>query len=608
MTDGPPAPQPPASSDTADLARANGRLILTRWAAGGLVLLATYISVAVLRLPLPTPALYWVGAAILAYNTLLTLLIRRAGADNNGPPARSLRSLILLQVGLDWLALTVFLQLTGGATSPAIPLLGIHMLLVTILLASPAQYLYLAIGLGALVTIAVLEYQGVLPHYNVIPAIPPDLYLDPVYVTAQVGLFAVAAASSVILASDVVSRLRRRERQVTALLSTAEALSATLSLNEVLDRFAQNAALALHAPCASIRLVEEGSERLPMVASHGLSRAYKDKGPVLVSKSPLDREALAGRVVIVPNVYSDSRIQYPVAMELERLKSVIVAPITLRRGPVGVLRAYSREANAFDEQSAEFLLAIARQGAAAIENAMSFKALQEEDQARAQFVRTVTHELRSPTSGAQSLLRVLMHQHADQLTDQQQEILHRVDARLEVLANLVDDLLALAKSKTAGFQADPEVIDLSPLLHQLIDRYRSEASAKQIRMETHLPETPVRVLATQEGIGLIFGNLLSNAIKYTPPGGRVTLTLVREQDTAQVRVADTGIGIPEAEHPRLWEEFWRASNARKSGIAGTGLGLSIVRRLVEGLGGLITFRSAEGQGTTFTVALPCLEG
>ncbi len=607
MTEGPPAPQSPTLTDTADLARANGRLILTRWAAGSLVLLAAFVSVTVLRLPLPTPELYWVGAAILAYNALLSLLIQRAGADPDGPPARSLQRFILLQVGLDWLALTVFLQLTGGATSPAIPLLGIHMLLVTILLPSPAQYLYLAIGLGALVTIAVLEYQGVLPHYNVIPGIPPDLYLDPVYVTAQVGLFSVAAASSVILATDVVSRLRRRERQVTALLRTAEALSATLSLGEVLDRFAQNAALALHAPSASIRLLEEGSERLPMVASYGLSRAYMEKGPVFLSKSPLDREALAGRVVIIRNVLTDNRIQYPVAMELERLMSVIVAPITLRRGPVGVLRAYSRDAGAFDEQSAEFLLAIARQGAAAIENAMSFKALQEEDQARAQFVRTVTHELRSPTSGAQSLLRVLLHQHADQLTDQQHEILHRVDARLEVLATLVDDLLALAKSKTAGFQADPEPLDLSALLPQLVDRYRSDATAKQIHLESQVPQIPVRVLATQEGIGLIFGNLLSNAVKYTPPGGRVTLTLVREQDTAQVRVADNGIGIPESEHPRLWEEFWRASNARKSEISGTGLGLSIVRRLVEGFGGLITFRSAEGQGTTFTVALPCLE-
>lgn len=598
--------QSPELSDTSALARANSRLILTRWVAGALVLLATFVCVTVLQLPLPAPALYLVGTAILLYNAVLSLLIRQAGMARQNPPASTLQWFILLQVGLDWLALTIFLQLTGGATSPAIPLLGIHMLLVTILLPSPAQYIYLVIGLGGLVAISILEYLGLLPHYNVIPGIPPDLYLDPVYVAAQVGLFAVAAASSVILASDVMSRLRRRERQVTALLRTSEALSSTLSLSEVLDRFAENAALALHAPSASIRLVEEGSERLPMVASYGLSRAYMDKGPVFLSKSPLDREALSGQVVIIRNILADSRIQYPVAMQLERLKSVIVAPITLRRGPAGVLRAYSREPGAFDEQSAEFLLAIARQGAAAIENALSFKALQEEDQARAQFVRTVTHELRSPTSGAQSLLRVLRHQHADQLTDQQRDILQRVDARLEVLADLVDDLLALAKSKTAGFQADPEPLDLTALLPQLADRHRSDSTHKDVELEVQLPETPVHVLATQEGIGLIFGNLLSNAVKYTPPGGRVTLTMLREDDTAQVTVADTGIGIPEPEQKRLWDEFWRASNARNSAITGTGLGLSIVKRLVEGFGGMITFRSVEGKGTTFTVALPCV--
>jgi signal transduction histidine kinase len=604
VAEGQPAPQSPDLSEHSDLARANGRLILTRWAAGVLVLLATAFSVSVLHLPLPTPALYLVGAAILAYNALLSLYVRRSAGSGSGLPARSLQRLILLQVALDWLALTAFLQLTGGATSPAIPLLGIHMLLVTILLPSPAQYVYLAVGLGALVAVAVLEYRGVLPHHTVIPGIPPDLYLDPVYVAAQIGLFAVAAASSVVLASDVVSRLRRRERQVTALLRTSEALSATLSLNAVLDRLAENAALALHAPSASIRLLEEGSERLPMVASYGLSRAYMEKGPVYLSKSPLDREALAGRVVIIRNVATDGRIQYPVAMELERLKSVIVAPIALRRGPVGVLRAYSREVGAFDPQSAEFLLAIARQGAAAIENAMSFRALQEEDQARAQFVHTITHELRSPTSGAQSLLRVLRHQHADQLTDQQQEILQRVEARLEVLANLVDDLLALAKSKTAGFQADPETLDLTMLLPQLAERYHADATAKNIQLELQFPETPTRVLATQEGIGLVIGNLLSNAVKYTPAGGRVTLALSRDGETAQIRVADTGIGIPEGEHARLWEEFWRASNARNSAVSGTGLGLSIVKRLVDGMGGRIAFQSAEGRGTTFTLSLP----
>lgn len=607
MTEGPNPPQAPEASDPSDLSRANSRLILTRWAAGVLVIVATLVCVGLLQLPLPVPALYGVGLAILLYNGLLTVFYRRARSRPQGASLPALQRLVVLQVALDWLALTVFLQLTGGATSPAIPLLGIHTLLVTILFPSPAPFVYLALALGTLVMLAVLQYQGVLPHYNVIPSMPADLYLDPVYIAAQVGLFSVAAASTVLLASDVMGRLRRRERQVTALLRTSEALSATLSLNEVLERFAQNTALALHVPSASIRLLEEGSERLPMVASFGLSRAYQDKGPVYLSKSPLDREALAGSVVIIPDILADQRIQYPVAMDLERIRSVIVAPITLRSGPVGVLRAYSRAKDAFDGQSSEFVLAIARQGAAAIENALSFKALQEEDQARAQFVRTVTHELRSPTSGAQSLLRALLHQQSAQLTEQQRDILQRIEARLEVLATLVNDLLALAKSKTAGFQSEPEPQDLTALLRRLADRHSTDAATKQVQLEVLLPKAPVRVLASEEGLGLVFENLLSNAVKYTPSGGKVTLSLAREQNSIQIRVADTGIGIPAAEQARLWEEFWRASNARKSEIPGTGLGLSIVKRLVEGFGGMITVRSVEGKGTTFTVALPELE-
>ncbi len=607
MTDGTTDLQVPPASDPTDLAGANSRLILTRWAAGLLVLVGTYIGLVPLGLPLPTPQLYWVGVAILMYNALLRLLTRRALDPPDTGRGRRLQRLIVLQIGLDWLALTIFLQLTGGATSPAIPLLGIHMLLVTILLPSPAQVLYLALGIGSLATIAILEYNSLLPHHAVIPGIPTELFRDPVYVMAQVGLFTVAASSTVALASDVMSRLRRRERQVTALLQTSQALSATLSLNEVLDRLARGAALAMQAPSASIRLLEEGSDRLPMVAAYGLSRAYQEKGPVYVSQSALDREALSGRVVIVANTIDDPRIQYASAMEAEGLRSVIVAPIASRRGPVGVLRAYSRELGAFDDQSAEFALAIARQGGAAIENALSYEALHKEDQARAQFVRTVTHELRSPTSGAQSLLRALLHQHGTELTEQQRDILHRVDARLNVLTDLVNDLLALAKSKTAGFQADPERVDLSGMLRQILGQYASEATARELRLQYHAPQAKVEVLATEEGIGLIFGNLLSNALKYTPSGGAVDVRLVVEKDTALVHVADTGIGIPEAEHRRLWEEFWRASNARKSHISGTGLGLSIVKRLVEGFGGMITVQSVEGQGTTFTVSLPRME-
>ena len=596
------------SEDPADLQRTVGRLILTRWVAGLMVIAGTFLASVRFGLDLPATQLYLVGASILAYNGLLSLMWRRDRDGNPAVPVPRSQRLLILQILLDWLALLVFIHLTGGATSPAIPVLGIHMLMVTILLPSPAQYVYLAMGLAGLALVAVLEYQGALAHYSLLPAIPADIYQDPLYVAAQIGFFAIAASATVVLASDVMARLRRREQQVTALLATAQALSATLSLDEVLNRLARNAALALQAPSASIRLLEEDGESLPMVASFGLSRAYQDKGQVEVSRSLLDREALAGQVVIIHDAATDERIQYPVHVRQEGIRSVIVAPILGRRGPLGVLRVYSGQSAAFDERAGEFVLAIARQGAAAMENALSFEALQQEDQARAQFVRTITHELRSPVSGAQSLLRALLHQQAGNLTDQQLDILTRVEVRLNILTELVEDLLDLAKSKTAGFQAELTSVDLGAALSAIAARFEPEAKAKGIDLSYTGPEGGVLIAATEEGLGLVFGNLISNAIKYTPAGGKVSVELASMPEGTTVQVRDSGIGIPADEQSHLWEEFWRASNARQSQVPGTGLGLSIVKRLVESFGGLISFHSTQDRGTTFTVVLPPSSG
>lgn len=596
------------SENPADLQRTVGRLILTRWVAGLMVIAGTFLASVRFGLDLPATQLYLVGASILAYNGLLSLMWRRDRDGNPAVPVPRSQRLLILQILLDWLALLVFIHLTGGATSPAIPVLGIHMLMVTILLPSPAQYVYLAMGLAGLALVAVLEYQGALAHYSLLPAIPADIYQDPLYVAAQIGFFAIAASATVVLASDVMARLRRREQQVTALLATAQALSATLSLDEVLNRLARNAALALQAPSASIRLLEEDGESLPMVASFGLSRAYQDKGQVEVSRSLLDREALAGQVVIIHDAATDERIQYPVHVRQEGIRSVIVAPILGRRGPLGVLRVYSGQSAAFDERAGEFVLAIARQGAAAMENALSFEALQQEDQARAQFVRTITHELRSPVSGAQSLLRALLHQQAGNLTDQQLDILTRVEVRLNILTELVEDLLELAKSKTAGFQAELTSVDLGAALSAIAARFEPEAKAKGIDLSYTGPEGGVLTAATEEGLGLVFGNLISNAIKYTPAGGKVSVELASMPEGTTVQVRDSGIGIPADEQSHLWEEFWRASNARQSQVPGTGLGLSIVKRLVESFGGLISFHSTQDRGTTFTVVLPPSSG
>jgi hypothetical protein len=188
------------SENPADLQRTVGRLILTRWVAGLMVIAGTFLASVRFGLDLPATQLYLVGASILAYNGLLSLMWRRDRDGNPAVPVPRSQRLLILQILLDWLALLVFIHLTGGATSPAIPVLGIHMLMVTILLPSPAQYVYLAMGLAGLALVAVLEYQGALAHYSLLPAIPADIYQDPLYVAAQIGFFAIAASATVALA------------------------------------------------------------------------------------------------------------------------------------------------------------------------------------------------------------------------------------------------------------------------------------------------------------------------------------------------------------------------------------------------------------------------
>jgi two-component system sensor histidine kinase/response regulator len=219
------------------------------------------------------------------------------------------------------------------------------------------------------------------------------------------------------------------------------------------------------------------------------------------------------------------------------------------------------------------------------------------------FTTMVAHELRSPVGGAQSLLRVLLRGLAGELTDKQREILGRVEARMDELMDLINDLLTLAASKTITPDEPLKRVPLRPQLQNVIDRFSAQAQDKHIRLIYTAPEENVEVQATEDGLDKIFSNLISNAIKYTPEGGEVRINVTADESRAKVSVSDTGIGIPQDALSKIWDEFYRAKNAKKTGITGTGLGLSIARQYAETAGGSIDVQSVEGEGTTFTVVL-----
>jgi len=238
----------------------------------------------------------------------------------------------------------------------------------------------------------------------------------------------------------------------------------------------------------------------------------------------------------------------------------------------------------------------------------AYQRLEELENEKAQFILTLTHELRAPVATIQSLLGAMAFALGEELSARAKDLLGRANRRVMALLHLVNDLLDVAKERHKFGTMEPRPVDLGKVLRNVGEAFQGRAEEKQMTLELEGLETDVVVLGDPEGLERLFGNLVSNAINYTNPGGQVRVRLSVAPDPAPgqvvVSVQDTGIGIPEESRRRLFEEFYRAPNAKKMLEHGTGLGLTICQRIVEEHQGRIEVESEEHVGSTFTVTLP----
>jgi signal transduction histidine kinase len=222
---------------------------------------------------------------------------------------------------------------------------------------------------------------------------------------------------------------------------------------------------------------------------------------------------------------------------------------------------------------------------------------------KSSFLQVAAHELRSPVSGAQSLVRTLLRGLAGELKPQQSELLSRVEIRLDFMLDMINDILTLASSKSIEIDRPLEGVQIQPVAQRVIDAFAEEAKNQQVVVKFSAPSQPITAMATEYGLNMVFRNLIGNAIKYSNQGGTVKVAVQPEPGCVKVSVKDSGIGIPEEDIPHLGDEFFRAKNAHQAGITGTGLGLSIVKQYVNRFGGRVDVASSLGKGTTFTVSL-----
>lgn len=590
--------------------------IRLRWYAALGVGMTIWVIGSWLGLIIRQEELFLVGSAIAVYNSVFYLRLKALRKDLSAGVDR-FSQFASIQFFVDWLALTLLVHFSGGIESPAIFYFIFHAIIASILLPPRTCYLQATVGVLFVGTMALLELYEVIPHVA-IPGFLQPHYNQPFFVMGVLFFFGSAIYVSIYLATSITRQLWARTRQLArlkqslenaynqtqSLYDIAKAVTSTLNFTQVLNSIAQLATRAMRAKACSIRLLDEELRHLRVGAAYGLSEEYLSKGPIDLEKSLIDRGALRGKAVAVLDVTKDPGFQYPEEAAKEGIRSVLCVPLTVREKPIGVLRLYTGEIHRFTDEEIDFLSTLANQAAVAIENARTYQRLEELEQAKSDFVFTVAHELKSPVAAIQSILRVLLEGYAGEVFQKQKELIGRAERRLVALQSLIRDLLALGALKGTLPEAKKTDVILNGVVNRMVDAVQAEVEEKKIHLQVDIPDSLLTFKANEEDLERLLGNLLENAVKYTPSRGKVSLKLISNEHELRLVVADTGIGIPPEAMPRVFEEFYRAKNAKEMGQEGTGLGLSLVKHIVDRYHGTISVESKVNEGSVFTITLP----
>lgn len=238
------------------------------------------------------------------------------------------------------------------------------------------------------------------------------------------------------------------------------------------------------------------------------------------------------------------------------------------------------------------------------------KKLQSLEEAKSKFVSVTTHQLRTPLAAIKWTLDMAAKGQLGTITEEQRKYLLQGLTSTERVISIVNDLLKVDSidAERADYSFRPT--DLMKLISNIIFEFTNQAMIKKINFIFLKPQNPIpQIEMDADKIRMVLENLVDNAVKYTPEGGKVTIKISDQrlnsaEGAIEIKIIDSGIGIPSAESDKIFQKFFRASNAIKKEPDGSGLGLFIARDIIEKHGGAIWFENHPGQGTSFSFTLP----
>jgi signal transduction histidine kinase len=224
-------------------------------------------------------------------------------------------------------------------------------------------------------------------------------------------------------------------------------------------------------------------------------------------------------------------------------------------------------------------------------------------EARDQFLMTATHELRTPLNNLQAYAEAIQEQEGLDI-ERQKEFCNIIYSEANRLGRLVDQLLTVSQMEAGSMVANRHELELLPMLEYTAEQVRGQAEQKQTTLTTNLSAKLPTVFGDRDKLQAALVNLVGNAIKYTPEHGNVVLRCAADERWIRIDVEDDGPGIPEEEHTKVFEKFYRGVSTQESDHRGNGLGLAFAREIARLHGGDIELQSTIGEGCVFTLRLP----
>jgi signal transduction histidine kinase len=319
----------------------------------------------------------------------------------------------------------------------------------------------------------------------------------------------------------------------------------------------------------------------------------------------LDQEELE-RNSDINNLSAFSRQE--IVTELKKIGISLVVPIEFKEKLVGVyLLGGKMSEDPFNKEDLKLLQHVAWEMSFAIDNARSYEELKHLDEAKANFIQVVSHQMRTPVTIARCNLELALDKELN--PSEKEGVLRAAYEGISSLSHQLDQLLTVLEIEEKEMAIRKEMVNLNELVDSFMEENKLSLKNKKLKVDIKpLDSAAATIECDKNRIRRVLDILLLNAINYTPSGGKVAVTMTsggfNGKNNIIVSVADNGVGINDADKVNLFKKFFRSPEAISMFPNGFGLGLFIARKIVRAHGGDIWFDGREGQGMTFSFSLP----